>query len=120
MSGQTRISQEYVIVGGGISGLFLALALKRIVGIKPVVYEQAVEYLEDCGGAIGLYPNGLKTIAWVAPELVETLRGLGVPYKKRKWYRSDGTLVCEGDESKFGEPGSLGIRRWRFQYDEKA
>ncbi|KAF8011890.1 hypothetical protein BT93_I0121 [Corymbia citriodora subsp. variegata] len=53
--------EEVVIVGGGIAGLAMALALKK-VGVRALVLERA-KWLRATGAAIGLYPN-----AWLALE----------------------------------------------------
>jgi 2-polyprenyl-6-methoxyphenol hydroxylase-like FAD-dependent oxidoreductase len=49
-----------VIVGGGIGGLALALALRR-EGFAPAVYERAPELLE-VGAAIAVWPNAFRVL----------------------------------------------------------
>ncbi|HWW76199.1 MAG TPA: FAD-dependent monooxygenase [Pyrinomonadaceae bacterium] len=77
-----------VIVGGGIGGLTLALALGR-EGFEPEVYEQAPELLE-VGAGIAVWPNAFKVL--------ERL-GLGEPVLARagrieeaRWLGSEGRL----------------------------
>ncbi|KAJ4966650.1 hypothetical protein NE237_018499 [Protea cynaroides] len=68
-----EISEEVVIVGGGIAGLATALALKR-VGIEALVLERSPE-LRTTGAALTLFPN-----AWLA------LEALGVAHKLTSIY----------------------------------
>ncbi|WP_375582820.1 FAD-dependent oxidoreductase [Cyclobacterium xiamenense] len=51
------------IIGGGITGLTAALALRKS-GITSVVYEQAVE-LNEIGAGIWLQPNAIKVLDWL-------------------------------------------------------
>ena len=53
----------YQIVGGGIGGLCLALAFKKL-GIPFHVYERAPE-LREVGAGIWLAPNALQILAWL-------------------------------------------------------
>lgn len=66
-------AEDVVIVGGGISGLATALALKR-VGISALVLERS-DRLRDTGAAISLFPN-----AWFA------LKALGISKKLTSLY----------------------------------
>ncbi|KAJ4965931.1 hypothetical protein NE237_017780 [Protea cynaroides] len=68
-----EISEEVVVVGGGIAGLATALALKR-VGIEALVLERSPE-LRTTGAALTLFPN-----AWLA------LKALGVVHKLTSIY----------------------------------
>lgn len=69
------IEEEIVIVGGGIAGLAIALALKR-VGFRARVLERNPE-LRAGGTALTLLPN-----AWSA------LRALGVDEKLKSVYQA--------------------------------
>lgn len=51
------------IIGGGITGLTTALALRKY-GISSVVYEQAAA-LNEVGAGIWLQPNALKVLDWL-------------------------------------------------------
>lgn len=53
-------STKIAIVGGGLAGLALALALHQI-GIKSTVYEARARPL-NIGGAVMLSPNALKVL----------------------------------------------------------
>jgi salicylate hydroxylase len=74
---------------------------------------------DNAGGAIGLYPNGLRVIRDISPELLATIRGVGYPYIYRRWMRHDGTQVACASESVLcpDEPElqSIGVRRWKLQ-----
>lgn len=65
-----------IVSGGGVAGLLLALALANL-GLKVSVYEQAPEYGEGVGGAIGLYANGLRIVRDISPALLKKLRNFG-------------------------------------------
>jgi 2-polyprenyl-6-methoxyphenol hydroxylase-like FAD-dependent oxidoreductase len=112
-----------IISGGGVAGLLLALSLANL-GLKVSVYEQADEYGEGVGGAIGLYANGLRIIRDISPDLLKKLRSFGRSYVFRKWFRHDGTIVAVAEEKYLVEweneqdekdLSSIGIRRWRLQ-----
>ncbi|NQZ77061.1 MAG: FAD-dependent oxidoreductase, partial [Ekhidna sp.] len=54
---------KVAIVGGGITGLTTALALKKR-GIQSTVYEQAHE-INEVGAGIWLQPNAMKVLEWL-------------------------------------------------------
>lgn len=76
---------EIVIVGAGIVGLVLALALQKHLGIKPEIYEQARAFHDDVGAGMGMYPNGLRVIRDIDPKLLEKVSDAGYPYMFRRW-----------------------------------
>jgi 2-polyprenyl-6-methoxyphenol hydroxylase-like FAD-dependent oxidoreductase len=113
---------QIVIAGGGIAGLVLALALRKQLHITPRVYEQAPAFSDGVGGAIGMYPNGLRVIRNTDPDLLMRLREDGYPYIYRRWYRHDGTEVACAREAMLtpskeddDELAPIGIRRWKLQ-----
>ena len=110
-----------LIVGAGIGGLCLALALRKHCGLSGAdieVFEQATAFTNNAGGAVGLYANGLRVLRDISPELLAAVRASGYDYIYRRWYRHDGTQVACARESELSddpELQSLGIRRWRLQ-----
>jgi salicylate hydroxylase len=107
------------IVGGGIVGLVLAIALKRHVGITAEIYEKAHGFHPDVGAGMGMYPNGLRVIRDLDPALLENIRKHACPYIVRRWERHDNTKVVEAEESVLDEGEediqSVGIRRSHLQ-----
>ncbi|KAK1748414.1 monooxygenase-related protein [Skeletonema marinoi] len=101
-----------VIVGGGIGGLVLALCLdqqynqnSKNSSSKPLlpihVYESTSAYTANAGGAIGLYPNGLRVLQNLndtAPKLLSQVREAGCDYIYRRWMRHDGLEVAVARE----------------------
>uniref|UniRef100_A0A7S1ZA59 FAD-binding domain-containing protein n=1 Tax=Trieres chinensis TaxID=1514140 RepID=A0A7S1ZA59_TRICV len=111
---------DFVIAGGGMAGLVLALSLRARLGVTPQVYEQAPAFADGIGGAIGMYANGLRVVRDADAELLKRLRDEGYPYLRRRWYRHDGTEVANGDEARLAPGGReeltpMGIRRWKLQ-----
>lgn len=110
---------KIVIVGGGIVGLVLALAVRKHLRIIPEIYEKAHQFYDDVGAALGCYPNGLRVIRDVDPNLLKAIREAGYPYIYRRWERHDGTEIAAAKEAELteGEPdlASIGIRRWKLQ-----
>ncbi|KAJ3397960.1 hypothetical protein HDU92_000061 [Lobulomyces angularis] len=118
-----EVEPNIVISGAGIAGLVLALSLRKM-GVAVTVYEQAPSFDDGVGGAIGLYPNGLRVIRDISIEVLREIRKQGRSYIYRRWMRHDGSEVAVGqekylcefkDEKEEEELTSLGIRRWRLQ-----
>lgn len=67
----------------------------------------------------GMYPNGLRVLRDISPELLQEVRKAGYPYKSRLWERHDGTEIMSAQESLLAgsEPDleSVGIRRSSLQ-----
>ncbi|CAH0027125.1 unnamed protein product [Clonostachys rhizophaga] len=59
------------IIGGGIAGLSVAIALRQLPGVDIQVYERAKEF-KELGALIGLAPNGLRTLEKLGVEDVLT------------------------------------------------
>ena len=68
------MSKHVVIVGGGIGGPALSIALKR-AGIESVVYEASEQPRDNAGAFLNLAPNGLSVLR--ALGLGARLDGLG-------------------------------------------
>ena len=56
------------VIGGGLGGLAVAIALRR-VGIDAHVYERAAELKGTAGTGLTLWPNGLSALAAIDPGL---------------------------------------------------
>jgi len=115
---EERAPATFVISGGGIVGLVLALALNTHVGIKAEVYEKGTTFHDDVGAGMGMFPNGLRVLRDISPQLLEAVREVGRPFLYRRWAEHDGAEIMaaeekvlhEGDE----EVQSIGIGRWRL------
>ena len=116
-SDNSSSAEEYhpvVIVGGGIGGLVLALCLdqvynhnnkddnnNKLIRLPIHVYESTSAYTDNAGGAIGLYPNGLRVLRNLkdtAPNLLSQVRNAGCDYVYRRWMRHDGLEVAVARE----------------------
>lgn len=64
------IDHDVVIVGGGIAGIALAVALNNN-GITKVKLLEKAEELRPLGAAIGLFPNGLAALHCISPTVHE-------------------------------------------------
>ena len=111
----------FLISGGGIVGLTLALSLHKHTGIVPVVYEKySQDKFHQCVGAgMGMYPNGLRVLRDISPKLLQKVRALGKPYLHRRWVKHCGTEIAKGHENVLHQGDqedvqSFGIGRWRF------
>jgi 2-polyprenyl-6-methoxyphenol hydroxylase-like FAD-dependent oxidoreductase len=79
---------KIVIVGGGIGGLALALALRR-EGFEPSVFEQAPELLE-VGAAIAVWPNAMRVLSKLG--VGGTVFERSGQLKQARWLDSGGKL----------------------------
>ncbi|KAB5566072.1 salicylate 1-monooxygenase sala [Coniochaeta sp. 2T2.1] len=68
MSGQTRHPFTIAIVGGGITGLTLAIALHRR-NIECTVYEQAPSF-KEIGAGLGFHPGVVRALRLCAPDIL--------------------------------------------------
>ena len=84
-SSEAETTPNIAIAGGGIVGLVLALALKKHVGVTPAIYEQASAFEDGIGNGIGMYPNGLRVIRSISPDLLTKIQQAGYPYLIRRW-----------------------------------
>ncbi|KAI1134100.1 mannitol 1-phosphate dehydrogenase [Hypoxylon sp. FL0543] len=89
------------IVGGGISGLTLAIGLHK-QNVPFTVYESAHKFGE-IGAGVGFGPNSVRAMGLISPEIVEG-------YKRRAtygWDRKNWFTVRVGDERKAGPDGLI-------------
>jgi len=77
------------IIGGGIGGLTVALALRQF-GFEPQVFEQAPELLE-VGSAIIIWPNAMRVLHRLG--LSEPVRHDGGVVEEALWLNQDGRLI---------------------------
>jgi len=77
------------IVGGGIGGLTVALALREF-GFEAEVYEQAPELL-DVGAAIAVWPNALRVLERLG--LAHKIREHSGEMREIRWLDKRGTLI---------------------------
>jgi 2-polyprenyl-6-methoxyphenol hydroxylase-like FAD-dependent oxidoreductase len=77
------------IIGGGIGGLTVALALRKF-GFEPQVFEQAPELLE-AGSAIIIWPNAMRVLHQLG--LSELVRHDGGVIEEACWLNQDGRLI---------------------------
>jgi 2-polyprenyl-6-methoxyphenol hydroxylase-like FAD-dependent oxidoreductase len=82
-------SVRIAIVGGGIGGLTVALALREF-GFEAEVYEQAPELL-DVGAAIAVWPNAMRVLERLG--LAETIRAHAGEMNEIRWLNSRGHLL---------------------------
>ena len=77
--------EPIIIIGAGIVGLALALALEKHCGLKVNLYEQATAFHDDVGAGMGCYPNGLRVIRDISSDLLGSIQDIGYPYLLRRY-----------------------------------
>ncbi len=92
---------KIAIIGGGIGGLTVAVALAR-KGVAAEVYEQA-PVLEEAGAGVGLWPNALMALEPIG--LSGKVARLAVTVTRQGLRRSDGTWLMSF-------PGEVMVQRW--------
>ncbi len=98
------------IIGAGPGGLASAIALLK-QGIEVQVYDQARE-LRPVGAGLTLFPNGLKTLETVQPNVVKSLKQVGSETRKVNFKKSTGETILVNPVTlieKYGQP-MLNIR----------
>lgn len=102
------------IIGGGIAGLSMALALEKN-GITPTVYESAAE-LKPVGAGIALAFNAMKASRWLG--VYNEIKKLGNPLNNARITNHKGKILSnfhyENHLDLFGEV-SVAIHRWDLQ-----
>ena len=92
------IIEPVVIVGAGIVGLTLALALKKHTGLTVPLVEQAPSFSPGAGAGMGMYPNGLRVLRDISPHVLHRVQQEGYPFVWRRWEHHDGTEVVSAQE----------------------
>jgi salicylate hydroxylase len=118
MSGSTKL--EYAIIGGGISGMVLALALHQR-GLSVTVYESAAKFGE-IGAGVGFTENVVQAMHVCHDGIYEVFEKICThnqwESKQHIWFDVyDASKEDETSEHIFGVPsnfGSAGIHRARF------
>ena len=97
-------SSKVLIIGGGIGGLALALALKK-AGISCAVYE-AFDYKQGIGAGFNIAPNGMKVLGTLGVADQVIAKGSIV---NDHWFRSvKGKVIAHmrnGKLGKYEQPG---------------
>ena len=84
---------DIIIIGAGIVGLTMGLALEKYCPTLNVeIYEQAHKFQDGIGAGIGMYPNGLRVLHDISIQLVTKIQHYGYPYLYRRWEVS--FLLC--------------------------
>ncbi|HVQ12219.1 MAG TPA: FAD-dependent monooxygenase, partial [Vicinamibacterales bacterium] len=86
------MAHHVVIVGGGIGGPALSIALKR-AGIESVVYEATDRPRDDVGAFLNLAPNGLSVLRSFG--LGSRLDGLGFQNDRLIFHNETGRTLAE-------------------------
>jgi salicylate hydroxylase len=118
MSGSTKL--EYAIIGGGISGMVLALALHQR-GLSVTVYESAAQFGE-IGAGVGFTENVVQAMHVCHDGIYEVFEEICThnqwASKEHIWFDVyDASGEDAASEHIFGVPsnfGSAGIHRARF------
>jgi salicylate hydroxylase len=108
-------SWKVAIIGAGLGGLTVALALRK-QGIEAQVYEKARE-LRPVGAGLTLFPNGLNSLGAINTHIVESLKQAGSQTRLLNLKKNSGELIMQNPitlEEKYGQP-MLNIRWSRLQ-----
>jgi 2-polyprenyl-6-methoxyphenol hydroxylase-like FAD-dependent oxidoreductase len=96
-------ARRILIVGGGIGGLSLAIALRK-VGFEPRVLEQARE-LEEVGAGVGLWSNAMASLDQLG--VGESVRRGSVPLRSVAGADPQGRFISRFDLKDLGPDFSL-------------
>ena len=104
--------QPVIVIGAGIGGLTLALALQQ-AGVPCRVYEAAAE-LKPLGVGLNLLPHAVKELA--ALGLQDRLLARGVETRDYSFYTSHGQLIYSEPRGRFAGYGwpQISIHRGRL------
>ncbi|KAJ6088717.1 hypothetical protein N7486_009978 [Penicillium sp. IBT 16267x] len=103
-------SSHIAIIGAGLSGLALSLALHK-QGIKCTIYESRPASL-DIGGAIMLSPNALRILD--AIDIYKPIKALGYSFKKLHFYTGTPLDTFDFGDSEKYDYDALRIYRYEL------
>src|SRR5579872_3369468 len=69
--------KKALVIGGGIAGPVVALALRR-AGIESVIFESRSAPVDTMGGALAIAPNGLAALGIVGADRPVESRGQAI------------------------------------------
>jgi salicylate hydroxylase len=107
--------KKVAIVGAGLGGLAIAIALHK-QGINAQVYEKA-GFLRSVGAGLSILPNGLNSLEAIAPGITEALKNAGSKIQMLTLKKSTGEMIAQKSVTlmeKYGQPMLL-IRWSRLQ-----
>lgn len=84
---QQRPSLDILIVGNGVAGPVLAMALQKASRHNVTIVDAGPEEALSLGGGIGVSPNGLKALHFIGAKQVVTEQGSR--YKAMSWGHGD-------------------------------
>jgi 2-polyprenyl-6-methoxyphenol hydroxylase-like FAD-dependent oxidoreductase len=103
MTYNTRTNRNALIIGGGIAGPVLAIALRRI-GVSATVYEVRAEAMDHAGSWLALMPNGvnaLKTLGIAGALAPDAIPVNGIAFHTGSGKRL-GSISRMADAARFG------------------
>jgi 2-polyprenyl-6-methoxyphenol hydroxylase-like FAD-dependent oxidoreductase len=85
-----------LIIGGGIAGPVIAMALKR-AGIEPEVYEAREESMDDAGAFLGIAPSGINALKTL--DIAHRIEADGFPARGIVFFNGNGKRIGRLDSS---------------------
>lgn len=76
--GQDETEYNVVIIGGGLVGSAIAVALTERGISKVKIYEQSAQP-HRVGAALGLYPNGMAALTFISPSVQQDILDCSIP-----------------------------------------
>jgi FAD-dependent urate hydroxylase len=84
-------STSVLIIGAGIAGCALGIALRR-VDVPSLIYEASLEPRDDVGAFVNIAPNGLRVLH--AMNLSASLHRIGFPNDRLEFLNRDGQFLA--------------------------
>jgi 2-polyprenyl-6-methoxyphenol hydroxylase-like FAD-dependent oxidoreductase len=114
MTDTQRDRRTALIIGGGIAGPVLAVALRR-AGIAATVYEARRERADHTGSWLALMPNGVNALETLGIDGVleqDAIPVRGIAFHNAAGKRL-GEISREDDASRYGA-GTVIVKRWQL------